>query len=82
MLSPTCVAQIPPRVPVILAEKHYAAWLWETEDGNLKESLVPYRADQMRTWEISPRVNGPKNDDPSLWEPLHPESNTDDNRCS
>jgi hypothetical protein len=25
----------------------------------------------MRMWEISPRVNSPKNDDPSLWEPLH-----------
>ena len=24
-------------------------------------------------WEISPRVNSPKNDDPSLWEPLHSE---------
>ena len=27
----------------------------------------------MRMWEISPRVNSPKNDDPSLWEPLHAE---------
>jgi putative SOS response-associated peptidase YedK len=50
------VAQIPPRVLVILTEKHHAAWLWETENGNLKESLVPYPADQMRTREISPRV--------------------------
>jgi putative SOS response-associated peptidase YedK len=33
--------------------------------------LLPYPADQMRMWEISPRVNSPKNDDPSLWEPLH-----------
>jgi hypothetical protein len=24
-------------------------------------------------WEISPRVNSPKNDDPSLWEPFHAE---------
>jgi len=24
-------------------------------------------------WEISPRVNSPKNDDPSLWEPVHAE---------
>jgi putative SOS response-associated peptidase YedK len=42
-------------------------------NGNLKELLVPYPADQMRMWEISPRVNSPKNDDPSLWEPLHTE---------
>jgi hypothetical protein len=26
---------------------------------------------QMRMWEISPQVNSPKNDDPSLWEPIH-----------
>jgi hypothetical protein len=32
------------------------------------ELLVPYPADQMRMWEISPRVNSPTNDDPSLWE--------------
>jgi hypothetical protein len=34
--------------------------------GPLKELLVPYPADQMRMWEISPRINSPKNDDPSL----------------
>jgi len=49
------------------------SWLEETENGNLKELLVPYPADQMRMWEISPRVNSPKNDDPSLWEPVHAE---------
>jgi putative SOS response-associated peptidase YedK len=52
---------------------HHAAWLGETDDGNLKALLVPFPADQMRMWEISPRVNSPKNDDPSLWEPLHRE---------
>jgi putative SOS response-associated peptidase YedK len=46
------VAQIHPRMPVILPEKHHAAWLGETENGNLKESPVPYPADQMRMWEI------------------------------
>jgi hypothetical protein len=25
-------------------------------------------------WEISPRVNSPKNDDPLLWEPIHLEA--------
>ncbi len=67
------VAQIHPRMPVIIPEQHHAAWLAETEDGDLKELLVPYPADQMRMWEISPRVNSPKNDDPSLWEPLRSE---------
>ena len=63
------VAQIHPRMPVILPERHHAVWLGETNDGNLKELLLPYPADEMRMWEISPRVNSPKNDDPSLWEP-------------
>jgi putative SOS response-associated peptidase YedK len=60
-------------MPVILPEQHHAVWLGETDDGNLKELLLPYSADQMRMWEISPRVNSPKNDDPSLWEPVLPE---------
>jgi|SRR6516162_7162900 putative SOS response-associated peptidase YedK len=38
-------------------KQHHAAWLAATEDGNLKELLVPYPADQMRMWEISPRAN-------------------------
>jgi putative SOS response-associated peptidase YedK len=67
------VAQIHPRMPVILPEQHHAAWLGETDNENLKELLLPYPADEMRMWEISPRVNSPKNDDPSLWEPLHAE---------
>jgi putative SOS response-associated peptidase YedK len=67
------VAQIHPRMPVIIPEQHHAAWLGETDDANVKELLVPYPADQMRMWEISPRVNSPKNDDPSLWEPLRSE---------
>ena len=59
--------------PESLQQQHHAAWLGETENGNLKELLVPYPSDQMRMWEISPRVNSPKNDDPSLWEHLHRE---------
>jgi putative SOS response-associated peptidase YedK len=46
------VAQIRPRMPVILPEQHHAAWLGETDDGNLKDLLVPSPADQMRMWEI------------------------------
>jgi hypothetical protein len=28
-------------------------------------------------WEISSRINSPKNDDPSLWESLHAQPPTD-----
>jgi len=51
----------------------------ETNDGNLKALLLPYPADQMRMWEISPRVNSPKNDDRSLSGTTFCTSNTDDN---
>jgi putative SOS response-associated peptidase YedK len=70
------VAEIHPRMPVILPDQHHAAWLGETDDGDLKALLVPYPSDRMRMWEISPRVNSPKNDDPSLWEPVDGESPT------
>jgi putative SOS response-associated peptidase YedK len=53
---------------MILPEQHHAAWLGETEDGNFKELLIPYPSDEMRIWEIVPRVNSPKNEDPSLLE--------------
>jgi len=60
-------------MPVIIPEQHHAAWLGETEEGNLKELLVPFPAGQMRMWGISERVNSPKNYDPSLWESLRSE---------
>jgi putative SOS response-associated peptidase YedK len=53
-------AQIHPRMLVILPEKHHAAWLGETDDGNLKELLVPYPADQMRMWAVHGRAPGAK----------------------
>ena len=40
--------------------------LQSCEHGRNSEiHITPYPADQMRMWEISPRVNSPKNDDPS-----------------
>ncbi len=59
------VAQIHTRMPVILPEEHREAWL-RNQAG--KEVLVPYPAEAMRAWPISPSVNSPKNDDPSLIE--------------
>jgi hypothetical protein len=32
--------------------------------------LVPFPADAMKAWPISPRVNSPKNNDPDLIRPL------------
>jgi hypothetical protein len=32
--------------------------------------LRPYPADEMKMWPVSERVNSPKNDDPSLLDPI------------
>jgi hypothetical protein len=34
-------------------------------------SRVSLRLWTLPMWEISPRVNSPKNDDPSLWKPVN-----------
>jgi putative SOS response-associated peptidase YedK len=57
-------------MPVILPEEHHAKWLGEVEDGDLKELLKPFQAEDMKMWTISARVNDPKNDDPSILDAL------------
>lgn len=59
--------EIHTRMPVILTEEVHDAWL-SGEAG--KEILVPFPADRMKAWPISPRVNSPKNNDPSILEPV------------
>jgi putative SOS response-associated peptidase YedK len=54
-------------MPVILPEEHHKAWL--TNQAG-KEVLVPFPADAMRAWTISPRVNSSKNNDPDLLSPV------------
>jgi putative SOS response-associated peptidase YedK len=73
------VAQVHTRMPVILPEEHHAKWLGEIDDGDLKELLKPFPADQMKMWPISQRVNSPKNDDASLLEPLDTQTSHYDN---
>jgi putative SOS response-associated peptidase YedK len=57
-------------MPVILPEEDHAKWLGEAEDGDLKVLLKPFPADQMRVWEISPRVNSPENNEPGIIDPV------------
>jgi putative SOS response-associated peptidase YedK len=61
------VRQIHTRMPVILPEEHHDSWL-SGEAG--KEILVPFPADRMKAWPISPRVNSPRNNDPGILEPV------------
>ena len=60
------VRQIHTRMPVIVPEERHDAWL-SGEAG--KEILIPFPADQMKVWPISPRVNKPENNDPQIIEP-------------
>ena len=60
------VREIHTRMPVILPEEHYDAWL-AGEAG--KEILTPFPAERMKAWAISPRVNSPRNNDPTILAP-------------
>jgi hypothetical protein len=54
-------------MPVILPEEHHESGL-TGEAG--KEVLVPFPAERMRAWPISPRVNSPKNNDAEIVVPI------------
>jgi putative SOS response-associated peptidase YedK len=61
------------RMPVILPPNAYETWLHpDMQDTDyLKTLLQPYPADEMDAYEVSTLVNSPKNDDPSILEPLN-----------
>jgi putative SOS response-associated peptidase YedK len=62
------VAEIHDRRPLILASIDYVRWLSDEPDPH--DSMRPFPAEPMRMWQISTRVNKPKNDDPSIVEPI------------
>jgi hypothetical protein len=66
------VADIHDRMPVILAPADHARWLAEEPDP--RDLMRPFPADLMRMWPISTRVNKPENDDPSIIEPIEPDT--------
>jgi putative SOS response-associated peptidase YedK len=61
------VAQIHTRMPVILPEERHELWL-SGEAG--KEILIPFPADRMKAWPVSPRVNSPQNNDADIIAPV------------
>ena len=67
------VAQIHDRMPVILPEQFHAAWLGESHVGDLKALLRPFPADEMKMFEISPRVNSARNNDAEILRPVSSE---------
>jgi putative SOS response-associated peptidase YedK len=61
------VREIHNRMPVILPEERHEAWL-SGEAG--KDILIPFPADRMKAWPISPRVNKPQNNDSEIVLPV------------
>ena len=61
------MAPIHDRMPVILEERNWPAWLGE-EDGDLCAMLHPGAAGLLRIWPVSVRVNRPANNGPELLE--------------
>ena len=66
------VARIHDRMPVILAEDAWDAWLDPTNNKveDLLELLVPYPAELMEAYPVDTQVNSVQNDGPELIAPL------------
>lgn len=58
------------RMPVLLGEDARWAWLDPSADqGSLIKLLLPYPAEEMKCFAVSPEVNSPQNDRPEILEP-------------
>jgi len=55
-------------VPAILAPDEFDRWLGVESDP--RDLMRPFDPDLMAMWPVSTRVNSPRNDDPSLLEPV------------
>ena len=64
------VADVHNRMPVILNEQ--TRWQWiapDTPNSALLDSLVPYPAQEMKSYPVSRSVNSPRNDTPEILAP-------------
>ena len=66
------MAKIHDRMPVILQERNYEAWLDPKNENTdaLQNLLRPYPGEEMRAYPVTPRVNNVKNEGPALIEPV------------
>ncbi len=71
------VAQYHDRMPAMLLPDHESLWLHpSTPPATLQQILqTPYPAEAMAAHPVSLRVNNPRNDDPSLIEPINTSTN-------
>ena len=58
------------RMPVILLPKNEKAWINEDDPDKLKDLLIPYPSNRMKSFQISSRINDPKNDSPDVIKPI------------
>ncbi len=63
------VAEVHPRMPVILRGQAMWDWLLEPDAKKRLELLKPCDPGEMRGWEVGRAVNSPAQDNPSLIEP-------------
>jgi putative SOS response-associated peptidase YedK len=67
----TMMTPIHSRMPVIIPQARYRAWLDpHSAVPAVTELLQPYPSDEMDAWPISLRVNNPRSDDPGLLDRL------------
>jgi putative SOS response-associated peptidase YedK len=65
------VAQYHNRMPVMLDEQNRWTWLDPNQQQkSLRDMMRPYPAEEMKAYAVSRAVNSPKNDDPSVVEPV------------
>jgi putative SOS response-associated peptidase YedK len=66
------VSAIHDRMPVILPDEVWGEWLDPANEdiGALQSLLVPFAAEQLHAFPVSPLVNNVRNDSPELLEPV------------
>jgi len=66
------VARIHDRMPVMLEGEHARAWLRDAalSEGDYRALCLAYPAEDMVAWEVSTRVNNPRNEAPDVSEPV------------
>ena len=64
------VAEVHPRMPVILKGQAMWDWLAEADPMRRLSLLKPFDAQLMRSWEVSRAVNSPAQDDAELIQPV------------
>ena len=69
--APPDLRPIHHRVPVVIRPEHFDLWLDPTlrDPAALAEALAPLPGEAFDWYEVSRRVNDPRNDDPGLVEP-------------